>query len=33
MSYPHVAEKVKKGEMLVKPAYYDVNTGKVSLLE
>lgn len=33
MSYPHVAEKMKKGDLLVKPAYYDVNTGKVSLLE
>lgn len=33
LAYPHVAEKVKKGEMLVMPAYYDVNTGKVSLLE
>ena len=33
MAYPHVAEKVKNGELLVKPAYYDVNTGKVSLLQ
>ena len=30
MAYPHVAEKVKKGEIIVKPAYYDVHTGKVS---
>ena len=33
MAYPHVAEKVEKGELLVAPAYYDVNTGKVSLLQ
>lgn len=33
MGYPHVSEKVEKGELLVKPAYYDVNTGKVSLLQ
>ena len=33
MAYPHVAEKVENGELLVKPAYYDVNTGKVSLLQ
>ena len=31
LSYPHVAEKVKKGELLVKRAYYDVKTGKVSI--
>ena len=31
LAYPHVAEKVKKGELLVKCAYYDVNTGKVSI--
>ena len=31
LSYPHVAEKVKKGELLVKCAYYDVQTGKVSI--
>ena len=30
MAYPHVAEKVEKGELLVKQAYYDVNTGKVT---
>ena len=30
MACPHVAEKVKKGEIIVKPAYYDVHTGKVS---
>jgi carbonic anhydrase len=28
MSYPHVAEKMKKGDLLVKPAYYDVNYGQ-----
>jgi carbonic anhydrase len=33
MAHPHVAEKVKKGEMIIKPAYYDVHTGKVSLLQ
>ena len=33
MAHPHVAEKVKKGEMIVKPAYYDVHTGKVTLLQ
>jgi carbonic anhydrase len=33
MAYPHVAEKVAKGELLVKPAYYDVTTGEVSLLQ
>lgn len=32
MSYPHIAEKVAEGELLVKAAYYDVITGKVSLL-
>ena len=26
-------EKVENGELLVKPAYYDVKTGKVSLLQ
>lgn len=31
LSYPHVAEKVKKGELLVKQAYYDVKTGKVAI--
>ena len=30
MAYPHVAEKMEKGELLVKQAYYDVNTGKVT---
>jgi carbonic anhydrase len=33
MAHPHVAEKVKKGEMIVKPAYYDVHTGQVTLLQ
>lgn len=32
MAYPHVAEKVAKGELMVKAAYYDVTTGAVSLL-
>ena len=31
LSYPHVAEKVQKGELLVKRAYYDVQTGKVTI--
>lgn len=31
ISYPHIAEKVESGELVVKAAYYDVNTGKVSL--
>ena len=31
LSYPHVAEKVQKGELLVKCAYYDVQTGKVTI--
>ena len=30
VAYPHVAEKIEKGELLVKQAYYDVNTGKVT---
>ena len=30
VAYPHVAEKIAKGELLVKKAYYDVNTGKVT---
>ena len=33
MAHPHVAKKVKKGEMIVKPAYYDVHTGQVTLLQ
>lgn len=33
MSYPHVTEKVEKGELLVKAAYYDVKTGMVSILQ
>ena len=32
LEYPHVAEKVSAGKLAVKAAYYDVNTGKVSLL-
>ena len=31
IAYPHVAEKIEKGELLVKQAYYDVNSGKVTL--
>lgn len=31
LAYPHVAQKVQKGELLVKRAYYDVNTGKVTV--
>lgn len=30
IAYPHVAEKIEKGELLVKQACYDVNTGKVT---
>lgn len=30
VAYPHVAEKIAKGELLVKKAYYDVATGKVT---
>ena len=30
IAYPHVAEKIAKGELLVKQAYYDVKTGKVA---
>lgn len=33
MGYQHIAEMVEKEELLVKAAYYDVNTGKVSILE
>ena len=33
LSYPHVAEKVAKGELTVKQAYYDVQTGKVTIEE
>ena len=31
IAYPHVAEKIAKGELLVVKAYYDVNTGKVTI--
>ena len=31
LSYPHVAEKIEKGELIVKSAYYDVNTGEVTV--
>ena len=30
IAYPHVAEKIAKGELMVKKAYYDVRTGKVT---
>ena len=30
IAYPHVAEKIANGDLLVKKAYYDVNTGKVT---
>ena len=33
IAYPHVAERISEGELMVKAAYYDVNTGKVSLLQ
>ena len=33
MVYPHIAEKVEKGEVIVKAAYYDVKSGKVSFLQ
>ena len=31
LSYPHVTEKIKNGTLLVKRAYYNVNTGKVTI--
>jgi carbonic anhydrase len=31
LAYPHVAEKIEKGELIVKSAYYDVNTGEVTI--
>ena len=31
VAYPHVAEKIEKGELLVRQAYYDVKTGKVTI--
>ena len=30
IAYPHVAEKIANGDLLVKKAYYDVNTGQVT---
>ena len=30
IAYPHVAEKIAAGQLLVKKAYYDVKTGKVT---
>ena len=32
MACPHIAERVSEGKLAVKAAYYDVKTGKVSLL-
>ena len=31
LTYPHVAEKIKNGTLLVKRAYYDVKSGKVTI--
>ena len=31
VAYPHVAEKIQRGELIVKCAYYDVHTGKVTI--
>lgn len=31
IAYPHVAEKIAKGELMVKQAYYDVKTGLVTI--
>lgn len=31
VAYPHVAEKIESEELLVKQAYYNVNTGKVTI--
>lgn len=31
IAYPHVAEKIQNGELLVKCAYYDVNSGRVTV--
>ena len=31
LAYPHVAEKIEKGQLLVKRAYYDVTTGRVTI--
>ena len=33
LGYQHIAEKVEKGDLLVKAAYYDVTTGMVSILQ
>ena len=30
-AYPHIAEKIANGELIVKQAYYDVKTGKVTI--
>ena len=31
IAYPHVSEKIAKGELMVKQAYYDVKTGLVTI--
>lgn len=31
IAHPHVAEKIQNGELLVKRAYYDVNSGRVTV--
>lgn len=33
MGYKHVTEKVEKGELIIKGAYYDVESGKVRMME
>ena len=30
IAYPHIAKKIENGELMVKKAHYDVNTGKVT---
>ena len=30
-SLPHIAEKIEKGDLVVKAAHYDINTGKVTI--
>lgn len=31
LSFPHIAEKVQNGELIVKAAHYDIKTGKVTI--
>ena len=33
MGYKHVTEKVEKGELIIKGAYYDVESGMVRMME